>query len=121
MAVVVAVLILILDHRGKTGGYNIQATRSIDRPMPPPQAPPDANAADMVKHGDDPIEEEAKRVLERDNAQLQTAPPPGTVGPDGRIHLRGGGSVTREQWDDANRRLRNSPQFRDPMPPPPVN
>jgi hypothetical protein len=121
MSVIVAALILMVAHRNRPGEYTVQTPRSVERPLAAPQLPTDSDAAGMVKHGEDPIEEEAKRVVERDNARLQNSPPATAVGPDGRVHLRGGGSITKEQWDDANRRLRNSPEFRDPMPPPPVN
>ncbi len=122
LSAVVAILILMLSHRGKPGENTTNLTMGHPLVAPLPLAHSSSmSAADMVKQGEDPIEEEARRTLERDNAQLQTEPPASSVGSDGRIHLRGGGSITREQWDDANRRLRKSPAFRDPMPPPPVN
>lgn len=121
MAAAVAVLILLLAHRGRPGEYSGQTAQYMNGPVTAPRRTVDTNAADMVRHGDDPIEEEAKRVLDRDNARLGSSPPATAVGPDGRVHLRGGGSITKEQWDDANRRVHNSPAFRDPMPPPPVN
>jgi hypothetical protein len=50
-----------------------------------------------------PEEEQARRELRRLERQLETiAPPP--AGPDGRVQLRSGGSLSRDEYD---RFLRN--------------
>lgn len=122
MAGLVAVLILAVIHRSRraevVGSAVPRSARSAQRIS---SAPGERDAANMVKNGNDPVQEEAKRMVERETSRLQSEPPANSVGADGRIHLRGGGSITKEQWEDANRRLRSSPQFSDPMPPPPVN
>lgn len=46
------------------------------------------------------------------------ADPP--TAPDGRVYLRGGGSITADQYRDARRRIQQSPILRHPLPPPPM-
>jgi hypothetical protein len=60
---------------------------------------------------------EAQRVLERERANLGVAP---TSGGSGDIRLRSGGSISREQWDDVSRRVRNNPYMKEPPMPPPL-
>jgi hypothetical protein len=121
MAGVVALLVLAIVRRGPYTRQAGQTARTVPEVRPTNSPATDKSAADMVRDGDDPIEEQAKRVVDRENAKLGTQPPANAVGPDGRIHLRGGGSITREQWDEASKKLQNSPVFHDPLPPPPVN
>jgi hypothetical protein len=82
--------------------------------LPPPDrvvSPLDPSAGTPGRSGPDPLTEQARHVIEREGAQLGMPP---TAGPDGRIHVQSGGSVTQEEWKDATERLRNSPLLQHP-------
>ena len=84
-------------------------------PQPPPYAAPQVPATTSS----DPINDEAKRFIEQEKQEHGLDPPPSSVGPDGRIHLQNGGSITREEWDKAKRAVQQS-QLNPPMPAPPI-
>ncbi|HLK59385.1 MAG TPA: zinc ribbon domain-containing protein [Chthonomonadaceae bacterium] len=88
---------------------------SVGRAQPPPFAPPQVSTA----VSSDPVNEEAKRFIERESAEHGLDPPSGAVSSDGRIHLRGGGSITKEEWDKAKRSVQGS-QMDPPIPAPPM-
>ena len=68
----------------------------------------------------DPVMDEAKRVLERERQNLNLPPPAeGVTSADGRVHLRSGGSISREEWEAARRKLNDSPTLREPPALPP--
>jgi hypothetical protein len=93
---------------------------------PAPQAPASAaapgsnetEAARSVIGEDDPLVAESKRFIDHESrhAGLDQTP----VSSDGRVHLRGGGSITPEQYRDAQRRVNDSPVIRAPIPAPPM-
>lgn len=83
-----------------------------------PTSAPAAKSAPQEEGGDqaskraglDPVEAEARRALERAKRNIDI--PLADTTPkdsDGRIHLRGGGSVGKEDWDAARRAVQNSP------------
>lgn len=51
----------------------------------------------------DPVEAQARQELERLRREFGVGSAP--VGPDGRVHLRGGGSISPEEWERAVRSL----------------
>ncbi|MCX6379114.1 MAG: zinc ribbon domain-containing protein [Armatimonadetes bacterium] len=58
----------------------------------------------------DPVEAEARRALERAKRNIDI--PLADTTPkdsDGRIHLRGGGSVSKDDWNAARNAVQNSP------------
>ena len=65
--------------------------------------------------GDDPIESEARRVVDRESQKLNLPPP--AVSADGKVHLRSGGTISQKDWDAASRKVQDSPILRQP----PVN
>jgi hypothetical protein len=113
MSVVVAALILTVVQRGRTGFYSSKSSSSVDQPAALPRSRSEQAAADLESPADDRGSEVPTHTLEPDNLGPLNAPPAGAIGPDGRIHLRGGGSITREQWDEANRRIRRGVDGRE--------
>ena len=65
---------------------------------------------------EDPIESEARRAVDRESQKLDLPPP---VSADGKVHLRSGGTISQKDWDDATRKVRESPVTRQPPPPAP--
>lgn len=51
----------------------------------------------------DPVEAQARQELERLRREFGVGSAP--VGPDGRVHLRSGGSISPEEWERAVRNL----------------
>ena len=66
----------------------------------------------------DPIVDESKRFIERESRHAGLDPPP--VASDGKVHLQNGGSISAEQYRDAQRRVNESPVIRTPIPAPPM-
>jgi len=93
---------------------------------PAPQAPtavatPASNETESARQvigEDDPLVAESKRLIDHEtrHAGIEQTP----VSADGRVHLRGGGSISPEQYRDAQRRVNDSPVIRSPTPPPPM-
>lgn len=84
----------------------------MDRPLTSPQQSATINEGAPGKQVDDPGGKEANENASGTSDTPQTEAPANAIGPDGRVHLQGGGSLSKEQWDDAERRLRNSPEFK---------
>lgn len=61
----------------------------------------------------DPLTAEAQRAVERADQRLGL-PPPGSVDAQGRIHLRTGGTISKEEWDAARRKVEQSPLLGGP-------
>lgn len=74
------------------------------------------NAAARKGLSEDPIESEARRVVDRESRKLDLPPP---VSQDGKIHLRSGGTISKAEWDAASRKAQESPILREPPKPPP--
>lgn len=80
------------------------------------EAPVDQKTAARRALSDDPIEAEARRAVDRESQKLNLTP---QVSQDGKIHLRSGGTISKEEWDAASRKVQNSPAMREPPLPPP--
>lgn len=65
----------------------------------------------------DPVTAQAQREVERAKRDLGLPPPAAAVTPDGRIHLRSGGTIRKEEWDRARSSLESSPLFKEPAVP----
>ena len=78
---------------------------------------PGLNAEARKSLSADPIESEARRVVDRESRKLDLPPP---VSQDGKIHLRSGGTISKEEWDAASRKAQDSPVLREPPRPPPL-
>ena len=105
------------------GGYLRGGAPSVrSGPAPAAQtAPPVARDEPAVQPADDsadPIVEESKRFIDRESRHAGLPEPPAAS--DGRVYLRGGGSITGEQYRDAQRRVRESPVMHAPLPAPPM-
>jgi hypothetical protein len=101
---------------GQTGTQTQETQRSAsDVAGPAPTT--DAQTAPPPVAGD-PVEEEARRAVSREGATLGL-PPPATVSPDGRVHLRTGGTISADEWNEARRKLKENPLLKDPPVPPP--
>ncbi len=66
----------------------------------------------------DPLTSQAQREVERARREVGL-PPSAPADPNGRVHLRGGGTISAEEWEEAQRKLQQSPLLRDPPSPPP--
>lgn len=55
----------------------------------------------------DPLAAQARREIERLSGQIGGLAPPSD--PQGRVHLRSGGAISREQWERARDSLRATP------------
>ena len=95
----------------------VRATSSEPAPIfaPTPQETPAARA---VTDDSDPVVAESKRFIERESRHAGLHEPPAAS--DGRVHLRGGGSISTDQYRDAQRRLQESPVLHTPIPAPPM-
>ncbi len=81
-------------------------------------APPaDVTAEARKALSEDPIESAARRAVDRESRRLDLPPP--KVSEDGKIHLRSGGTISKEEWEAANRKAHESPILREPPKPPP--
>lgn len=78
-------------------------------PSPTASAQPAREAASPALQ--DPIRETARQEVEkaRDEGIVPAAPPTA----DGRIHLRSGGTISRDEWDAAQRKVATDPLFKD--------
>lgn len=75
----------------------------------------DSSNASNAAHSD-PVDDQARRVIETESPKIGI-PPSASVSPDGRIHLRSGGTISKEEWDNARRKAQESPVIRDSSPP----
>lgn len=118
MSIVVAILILTVVHRGhpevvgESASHVTQASRSVAPPVAPDSLskPP---ATDT-----DPATDAARGVVERAERDMGAPPSTSATGPDGLVHLRNGGTITREQWDAAAKKVNDSPINHVPVAPP---
>ena len=92
------------------------ALPSAAAPVQPPVSS-ETTARSAVEEAD-PIVAESRRLIERESRHAGLPEPP--TSSDDRVYLRGGGSITRDQYRDAQRRVQESPVLRTPLPAPPV-
>ena len=79
--------------------------------LPPPPLPPAGPvglSGPTETPATDPLTSEAQRAVERAHQQLGL-PPPGSVDAQGRVHLRAGGAISKEEWEAARRKVEQSP------------
>jgi hypothetical protein len=80
---------------------------------PQAEAPATSQDAEVNKVlSEDPVTAAARRVVDRESQKLHLPPPP--VGADGKIHLRSGGTISQKEWDEASRKVEDSPVLRQP-------
>ena len=66
--------------------------------------------------GTDPITAQARSMLQQQGDNAEPSGAKGSItGPDGRVHLRGGGTISKERYDEARRRLKQSPLLNSPF------
>jgi hypothetical protein len=96
------------------------ATRSAPAAAVPITAPTPSvdEAANAAVNDSDPVVEESKRFIDRESRRAGLPDPP--TSSDGRVHLRGGGSISADQYRDAQRHVSESPVMHSPLPPPPM-
>jgi hypothetical protein len=99
--------------RGATPELNRDAAGVVPQREMPDSGLPDANGVrlsvperDPLPPSADPTEMAAKRAIERAIPRLGL--PPGAA-PDGNVHLRNGDTISREQYEEAQRKLQQSP------------
>lgn len=117
VAALVCVSVLVFSGVFRQNGRGGLPALSAAPAAPTRVAPPgelNAKVRDALR--EDPIESEARRVVDRESRKLDLPPP---VDSDGRIHLRSGGTISREEWDAASRKAQESPALREPPKPPP--
>lgn len=111
IAAVACFAVLSFSGVFRNGGKTAPLALSRPTAQQAPSAPADQNEQVRRALSDDPVEAEARRVVDRESKRLDLPPP---VGADGKIHLRSGGSISKEEWDAASRRAQQSPAYRDP-------
>ncbi len=104
----------IFRHDGKNGAPVVTSASSAPS-LTSPSATQDAEVRKALS--EDPIDSEARRVVDRENRRLDLPPP---VSADGKIHLRSGGTISQKDWDAASRKLQESPVLREPPKPGPL-
>ncbi len=89
-------------------------------PSDTPTAVPtgDAHDTSAASGGGDALEDAAKRVISREAPKVGL-PPPAAVSPDGQVHLRTGGTISADEWNEARRKLQESTLLKEPAPPAP--
>jgi hypothetical protein len=79
---------------------------------------PDNQTTAASGAGGDPVEEAARRAVSREAPNVGLPPPP-IVSPDGKVHLRTGGTISPDEYNEARSKLKDSPLLKDPPAPPP--
>ncbi|HZP83484.1 MAG TPA: hypothetical protein VFB21_17700 [Chthonomonadaceae bacterium] len=91
-----------------------EAAQVVKPPLPASDLPP-ASSPTSAPVSADPITAQAQREIERARQDYNLpAPAPGVVSPDGKVHLRGGGTLRPDEWEAARRKLQDSPILRQP-------
>jgi hypothetical protein len=67
----------------------------------------------------DPVAAEARRAVERASRELDLPPANAARDSEGRYRLRGGGSISAEEWERARRKVRDNSMIKEPPLPPP--
>lgn len=91
-----------------TSSTSAPAASSATSPIPSnPAVSPDTTAPPALSS--DPVTAEAQKAVEKANRQLGLPPPSGSVDKQGRIHLKSGGTISKEEWEAARRKVEQSP------------
>jgi len=119
-AVGVGMFLIVWAMAGRQRGASdpVRIEPNVPAPILAPATHEPAATARPAQDDTDPLVAESKRFIERESrhAGLPEAP----ASSDGRVHLRGGGSITTDQYRDAARRVQESPVMHTPIPPPPM-
>jgi hypothetical protein len=114
-------------------GYSSTSVRPDFAPASPSQTPQEdttgvrsgsdstsssATIAPATPSDTDPLTAQAQHEIERARHDVGV-PPPAAVDSSGRVRLRGGGSVSVDDWDTARRKLQASPLLNNPPSPAP--
>jgi hypothetical protein len=99
------------------GAEVVQSAPSSPNSVSAP-ASQETETARRIVNDEDPLVAESKRFIERESRHAGLPETP--VSGDGRVHLRNGGSITPEQFRDAQRRVNDSPVMHTPIPAPPM-
>ena len=117
-AVGLGTFLLVWSIGGRLRGVSpVRSSPEVSAPMIAPR-PSATLAAQRQEEAVDPIVAESKRFIERESRHAGLPEPP--VSSDGKVYLQGGGSISKEQYRDAQHRVRESPVLRTPLPPPPM-
>jgi hypothetical protein len=109
----------VLFIAGRGNGRETAPTQvAAPAPTEAPAVRDSAPAAKPATADDDPIVAESKRYIDRASRHAGLEQPP--TSSDGRVHLRSGGSISPEQYRDAQRHVDGSPVMHTPIPPPPM-
>jgi hypothetical protein len=108
-------VVWLIAGRLRSGSEATRTGPALQAPVFAP-ASPDVQEARPAAD-EDPLVAESKRYIERESRHAGLDVP---TAEDGRVHLRGGGSITPEQFRDARRRAESSPVMHPPLPPPPM-
>jgi len=93
---------LLLARTRQWSGFAQDRTPGVFRPIPP------SAGAGPSPLPEDPLIAEARRTIQRLQQEHGLAPPP--TDEAGRVHLRSGGTISREEWERAARSLQpNTP------------
>ena len=103
--------------RMRGGSDAVHATAAEPTPIFAPAAQ-EAPAARAVTEDTDPLVAESKRFIERESRHAGLPEPPAAS--DGRVYLRSGGSISTDQYRDAQRHIQESPVLHTPIPAPPM-
>ncbi|MDE2127519.1 MAG: hypothetical protein KGJ62_13105 [Armatimonadetes bacterium] len=97
--------------RGRLAG----ASGGLPAPAISPSAAGDGMSPQTTA-GTDPITAQARSMLKQQGDNTEPSGATGSItGPDGRVHLRGGGTISKERYDEARRRLKQSPLLNSPF------
>jgi hypothetical protein len=128
MAAIVAMLLIALNSRQhSTVSMPLHSppfgTSVSAEPGPAGQGSPSGHTAtdqDAALPSGDPLEQAARQEIDRASMRIPGSAP--EISPsDGRVHLRGGGSISKEQYEETARKVQSSRIIQEGMPPPPVN
>jgi hypothetical protein len=101
------VLVLRLG-RDKPANFAADPVRLQPQPTHTGSAPPTNAVEERKAEPIDPVEAEARRALNRAKRDLDI-PQNAATDETGRLRLRGGGAIDRATWEEAQRKLQNSP------------
>jgi hypothetical protein len=91
-----------------------EAAPVVKPPLPSSVPLPDSTSTPAPASADS-ITAQAQREIERARQDYNLpAPTSGVVSPDGKVHLRGGGTLRPDEWEAARRKLQDSPILRQP-------
>ncbi len=120
VAVGVGMFFIVWAVAGRQRGASdpLRDTTSAPAPVFAPAVREAPSEARPAPDDTDPLVAASKRFIERESRHAGLPEPPASS--DGRVHLRGGGSISTEQYRDAQRHVQESPVLHSPIPAPPM-